>query len=451
MSSLGQMELKVKADISDLQTQLNKAGTTTANFSNKVNSSFNKVAVGSNSASVALSNLGAAAQSAPAGLSGITSVVGPLTESFVRLKTESGSTKTALRSLATGLGGAGGIGLAITAASAAMFYFTKKNNEAKEAADKAKEAIKEQAISFKSLFSAIAQERVQVSSLIGILDSEVETRQRKNIALKDLQKINPEIFGQLRIENNEVKGLSESYERYVKTLENVLRVKVLQRKAEFEIEKILEAEEKKEKTFLQSRITLAKEAAIAGKLGIKNTQINTKELREQQGLENALTNEIISRNIALEGLFRLIAERSNLIELSKLKNSAEGSLKNIGSISDVIAELGREIDFLNAKGLIFSTNETEAKIKAIQGTIEKLVKDFNVAPGDTIIGKLTGINQTDFFQSAGLEGITRNIEDLKRNVAQKLKETSLGTPPIVVPINVELQPEPIDQKKLGRH
>ena len=93
---------------------------------------LSKSTVGINQANLALTNLGRIAQDAPFGFIGIQNNINPLIESFQRLKAETGSTGTALKALGSSLIGAGGLGLAISLATAAMTIFSQSSFGAKK-------------------------------------------------------------------------------------------------------------------------------------------------------------------------------------------------------------------------------------------------------------------------------------------------------------------------------
>ena len=171
MAGLGEMNLQVGADISGLTAgmakadkavsdfgskagaSLNKAGSGVTDFSNKATAGFSKVnaaatkmgstvTAGSNTAGQSLINLGRIAQDAPFGFIGIQNNINPLLESFQRLKVETGSTSAAFKSLAAGMVGGAGIGLAVSVVTGALtllaqngFFSSKK--AANEAADAA--------------------------------------------------------------------------------------------------------------------------------------------------------------------------------------------------------------------------------------------------------------------------------------------------------------------------
>jgi len=79
---------------------------------------------GANQATNALTNLGRVVQDAPFGFIGIANNINPLLESFQRLKTETGTTGTAFKALASSMIGAGGLGLAVSVITSLLTVFT---------------------------------------------------------------------------------------------------------------------------------------------------------------------------------------------------------------------------------------------------------------------------------------------------------------------------------------
>src|SRR5690349_20741543 len=116
---------------------------------------FQKVTQGSNAATQSLINVGRVAQDLPFGFIGIANNLNPLLEAFQRLKAESGSTGTAMKSLVSSLAGPAGIGVALSVVSSllisfgdklfggssAINSFNKELYELSNAGDKAKESL----------------------------------------------------------------------------------------------------------------------------------------------------------------------------------------------------------------------------------------------------------------------------------------------------------------------
>jgi len=144
------LNIKIGANVTDLQSQLQKAENLLKQFEaalkkatnvgeiNYLNNSIktlnttistlgqqmNKVGRPAGDATNALSNLSRVAQDAPYGFIGIANNLNPLLESFQRLSKESGSSAKALQSMAAGLVGPAGIGLALGVVSSLAVTFS---------------------------------------------------------------------------------------------------------------------------------------------------------------------------------------------------------------------------------------------------------------------------------------------------------------------------------------
>lgn len=196
---------------------------------------------GANQATNALTNLGRVVQDAPFGFIGIANNINPLLESFQRLKVETGSTKLAFQSLGASLLGPAGLGIAVSVASSLLTVFaqqalSKSGNEAEDASKK----VKKYADVLQEIVQAAGKEATEVTSLIAVLKSETETRVRKLGALEELKKIQPEIFGGLKLEKDAVIGLDEAYKAYLLNFKNVIAAKLIQAEIEKKITKVLE-------------------------------------------------------------------------------------------------------------------------------------------------------------------------------------------------------------------
>jgi hypothetical protein len=113
------LEINIGANTQDLQAGLNQASQSVTNFGNAIN----KAAKPTTDATNALTNLSRVAQDAPYGFMGIANNLNPMLESFQRLQKESGSTSNALKSMAAGLAGPAGIGVALGVVSSLIVAF----------------------------------------------------------------------------------------------------------------------------------------------------------------------------------------------------------------------------------------------------------------------------------------------------------------------------------------
>jgi hypothetical protein len=391
----------------------------TAKEANKLDSSLAKgLTKGSNTAGQSLQNLGRIAQDAPFGFIGIQNNINPLLESFQRLKVETGSTGGALKALAGSLVGAGGLGLAVSVATGLLTVLAQQGFfKTEKAADSAAEANKKYKESVDSIFNDVAKEASGVAALIAVLKSETETRERKISALKELQQINPEIFNGLKLEKNAVVGLDDAYKGYLESLKTVIAAKIKQKQLEDIVAKILKLEGKTEVGVGKVSVEAIEKQLIADNLlssaaignAQRRTAAKTKELRNLQNDANTLQSEL---TLLSEG-----------IDIKITKDKGAGVKKDLQTISDVLTQLEKEIAFLNKKEIAFNTNESKGKISAFFSTAEKLIKDFNVDPKNTIITKLFG-------RAADVK-----IQDTLK-LLERITANQFIPPPIEIPIQL---------------
>lgn len=314
MAELAALNLKISADISDLQKELKAGGKSVEQFgavAAKTGQDVDKkLTTGANRAGEALNNLSRVAQDAPFGFIGIANNLNPLLESFQRLKAESGSSKAALSQLAGSLTGAGGLGLALSVVTAIAGFasmgfsaYTRGLEDTSKKTQKVKDDTESYKKAIDSIFSSTAKEVVNVQSLIAVLDSETESRRRKLAALDELKKIQPEIFDGLKFENGAVVGLTAAYEAYIKQIRTVIAVKIKQQQLEKVTEDILKKE----------GVTLTQQEA-ANKSFIDSLAARTKRKAEAARQDSRLAP--VAQNI-IENEFKANTELNKLYEEQK--------------------------------------------------------------------------------------------------------------------------------------
>lgn len=146
---------------------LAKSFETVTPSSSKLSTGLTTVGKSSNSAALALGNLGRVAQDAPFGFIGISNNLNPLLESFQRLKAETGSSGAALKALGGSLLGAGGIGLALSAITAAITFAQMGLRAWGVTSDETKEKSEELAVTTeraKSQFDKTAESAQQLTT-----------------------------------------------------------------------------------------------------------------------------------------------------------------------------------------------------------------------------------------------------------------------------------------------
>jgi len=329
---MSDIKIVIGAEVAAAESGLKKVQAQLANTAvaaTKADSAMVKLKGGSNQATFALTNLGRVIQDAPYGIIGITNNINPLLESFQRLKVETGSTKEAFKSLASGLVGAGGIGLAVSAATSILSVLALNGFfRTGEEAEKASKKVKTFGDFLRQATDEVAREQTEVLGLIGVLKSENETRDRKLSAIKELQNIQPEIFKNLKLEQGAVIGLDTAYKAYVANLQNVITAKILQSQLEekisrqLELQKILASTQgtfnKPLKDFSATSLEAAKaQKELADQLFKTQKIFGTNITGQQASLElNKLTNEI-------DGLSKKLFELSKTIKLPEITVAAE--------------------------------------------------------------------------------------------------------------------------------
>ena len=182
---MAQETLKITITADNQQAVKNIQETVTA--TNNLGKAFKTLPNTSNQATNALTNLSRVAQDAPYGFIGIANNLNPLLESFQRLQKESGSTTSALKSMAQGLMGPAGIGLAIGVVSSLFVAFGSQiadfileTSAAEKAQSKLNDTIAKGA-------GDVALETTKLETLVGIVTDVTKSTQERERALKTLQ------------------------------------------------------------------------------------------------------------------------------------------------------------------------------------------------------------------------------------------------------------------------
>jgi len=251
MSQIANMEVKVSADISDLQKGYDKASSDTKQFVSKTTQSLSGLKTGSNEAGQALTNLGRVAQDAPFGFVGIANNLNPLLESFQRLKTTSGSTGGALKALAGSLIGGGGLGIALSLITAAVSFasvgfgsWTRGLKGSQAALDENAKSAKEAADAYQSIIKSISEESGKVQVLIEQLKNENITRKQRAEAIKQLQQISPAYFSTLDREKSTIDDITKAYDAYNAAIIRTITAKVREKELTDITEKIIKLQDK---------------------------------------------------------------------------------------------------------------------------------------------------------------------------------------------------------------
>jgi len=236
------IEIIISAEVQNAIAALEKVQASlleTDKVLNKVSNSTNQSAKVNNQAAFVLNNFNRVIQDLPFGLRGVANNLDPLIESFNKLRTSSLSTRGALAALSASFGGGAALAAGVSIATTVLMTYGDEllklvgiSQQAEENNNKLKDSIS-------GVYGEVAKEATQVTTLISVLNSETETRDKKLVAIKKLQEIQPDIFKNLKLEGEAVVGLDKSYKNYLERLRTVIAVKILQAQLDAKLEQLL--------------------------------------------------------------------------------------------------------------------------------------------------------------------------------------------------------------------
>ncbi len=410
---------KILVEAPGVQNTFNQVAAAT----NKAGQNLKNFTTSSGSATQSLVNLSRVAQDAPYGFIGIANNINPLLESFQRLKAETGTTKGAFAALKSELTGAGGLGLAIGVISSLLVVFgdsifgtSKKMQEAKNEAEAYADAIK-------GIYTETAKEVTQVATLVTVLRSETETRERKLSAIKKLQSINPEVFNGLKLEGEAVAGLDAAYTAYLKNLTTVITLKIKQQQLESLITKQLQLQgevltqgQKEFVNLLKQGSEERKKAAALGDAGNRETL--------GDNLINKRKKQIADLQVEIDNLLKTIGDLGAGIKLDTIKPD---TLK----VKPDKIELGVDRSSI-ASNFNFEFGKLLSSFKF------KIKPKFDITGGsgaETLVGDLSdeekaflkaGEDLSSAFNSALNQGIAGSIESLGEGLGNLLSGKDFG-------------------------
>ena len=428
-----QLEIKRSTNVTDiakLQNSITILTTKVATLKNTLATSgtgMDSLAGKSRGATNALTDLSRIAQDAPYGFMAISNNLNPMLESFQRLKVESGSTGGALKAMAGSLAGPAGIGIALAVVSSAIVAYNQHTTKTKEVTDEAKKALE-------GLISPLAHEATEVSTLIAVLKNENETRDRKVAALKELKSINPDIFGQLKVEKGAVADLNTAYDAYIGNLKNLLAIKIIQAKLDKEFAKLIELDGSALTKTEQNGIDFAKSLGTIvttelKKAGAEGANMATQMENVNKSLDNKKQKEIAATSAKIKDLNDALQEFSTKVKLPKdLKT--EKIKKDAETVTDVLKKLNEDMRDQQAISIAFDKSTLPEQMKLVESAITKLISDFNLSPdSDIIMGLKTDVtkvpgqlkNLTDYNELLARVSADAYYEEYQKRLAQKEK------------------------------
>jgi hypothetical protein len=383
-------EIKIVASavgFDQVQKGLNNTTTalkTTADQAQKTGQALNSsLKPGAAQAGQSLINLGRIAQDAPFGFIGIQNNINPLLESFQRLKSETGSTGGALKSLVAGLAGPAGLGLAVSVGTALLTTFSSELFSTSKEADVLDASMVQLGTDIKN-----------VNSDFKSFSDQLDNAQKTN-AFNITARFGSEFEGQfLQAQANFV----VTSEKLVKVEENLTKARELYNQVLLQTP--LEPTEEQTKLLDDARKAMTD-------LIVKQTELY--DAREQIAAQN--------RSLRAEEERRIAAERA----------AAAKRLKDVEDIDSVIAKLRKSIADQDILARILGTPRFEViqkDFKLIEGAITTLVEKFNINPSDNRLLKLQiqiGNLESALTPAEIKKFAVKTKEDLQKGLFDELK------------------------------
>jgi hypothetical protein len=342
-----QLQIVIGADTAPLQQGLNAAEKSVEKFDKTVK----KTVTSSGQATLALSNLGRVASDAPFGFIAIANNIEPLIQSFQSLGKQSGGTGGALKALAGSLAGPGGLLLGFSLVSSAVTIAVQKYGSLGKAVDallgnydkldaqllkasksyeKFNETVRTSAEIADQETAGTKAQILRVETLAKIAGDQTEAYDKRNSALKELATINKDYFGNLKIEEGLVKGLTTAVDNYTLSVINTAKAKGF------------------ESAIGQAAVQLNEQLTILEALRLKRDQISKQPVRLVGKAD------LNANTAALAEIDASIAKQADIVDkLSAVQLDLETQLK---SLTNAQVEQRKETD-----------KQTEANRKRFDG------------------------------------------------------------------------------------
>lgn len=348
------LKIEIGANIGNTEQQLKKVEkglTGVSDSAKKADASLKRVGTGGAAdATNALTNLGRVVQDAPFGFIGIANNINPLIESFQRLKKESGSTGSAIKSLVAGLAGGGGLGLAISLGSAALSLFGLAMNKSGKEAKVAAEKVDEYGKTVQGISQKVADQVGQVEVLTKAYERQNLTQGQRVSIIEKLKQIAPEYFNQLKSEKTSIDELTVAYTAFAKSIDKTI---------------LAELQRARLKTLLERRVQLT----VDLNLEEADTKLDALFDNVPKGAQKAIdaTNNIFKKDPFKKAKAPLEIENSAITEY-------KDKLSELNKITKEAFDI--EVDL--AKGLVVKEPDAD-KAKKVK---EAIVKGLKFGPDD---------------------------------------------------------------------
>lgn len=394
------LEIKVGADVQDA-----------VNGINQVNKSLSALPKGTKQAGLAVTDLSRIISDAPfsilsGNLIAVSNNIDPLINSFRSLNKEAGGGKAAFQALIGSLSGGAGLALAISAVTAAVTLYSAKQSQAAAETKKAKDEVKSFADIQKDVSQSVAKEASRIELLVRVLQTETTSRQNKANALKEIQKLSPEYFNGLKIEQGLVNGLSDAYAEYVKNIGLTIEAKTIEKQLEQINAKLLEG-----KTQNQLNLVISKALANVFKESAKqggDAALSQKLINQTLKDNTKLTGEDLQLNFQKNTLFNRLLELYKLIKVEQTGGKEE-TKKTVDILEDYNNALAALIFRETATGADLLRQKLDLATKTFESFLEKGIK-----PNTAAFQFINAEVQKFIGQLPQIQAITKQIETISK-------------------------------------
>ena len=361
-----QLQINIGADTRNLEQGIQRATAEVEAFDKSVK----KTTDVSGKASTALGNLGRVAQDLPFGFIAISNNLDPLLQSLSSFGKSSDDAKTKSKALLAALTGGAGLALGFSIITGAVTFLSQKYGglgnaisvllgkqtaldreviAASKSYEKFNEKLQTSVQIARESAGSVAGEAARVQALSRIAGDQTITYDKRNAALKELATINKGYFGELKIEDGLVKGLTTSVQLYTQSIIDSAKAKGFEAKiAELApqleeqqqlLENLKKARDKVNETPVQTLTGFNKPI-------FTQTQIATAAVVKQEEVVNKLKTRSaeleaeLSKLVGAQVASRIATEAS----LKAQRDKEEQDRKEAASAAKVTAELNRQAE-----------------------------------------------------------------------------------------------------------
>jgi len=347
----------------------------------------------------ALSNLSRVAQDAPYGFIGIANNLNPLLESFQRLKTQTGSSTEALKSMAAGLVGPAGIGLALgVVSSLAVTYSDEISAFFNGPTEKLKKFREELNKLNQDVFKIVGEaqsNRTVALNLVNIISGGTSTQQEE--ALKKLKS--------LYSQNKEIKDATIKTDKaWLIHLVNVAAIQEDAAGKEKNTQEILSA------TYTERSKLLAAQRDEIGKL---------KPIITQSGGIGDFGGKVISVESQKDAIVKRYKPLLDALDLT-IKNAKDKNLELLNTLTNIETpdknapkeKKDKTLPFKDAQNLIRQINRTNAILTPLEEAPKDTFLEDSKKQHEDYLKWLTG--WTKWKEKLAQKNIDQESDDVKK-------------------------------------